>query len=489
MQTSGTQQHFVYDETNITNPLVSTTHSSSTSRVRSPLLIENPLSPSLTQGLPLQNSLNSTNSTNIENLYHPESENGIRTKDAAEKMSRELRADKERSLHLKIVSENTLDYTKEDELYNIATGVITSDLMHEEKSIEILNILKDAHDRRTNRFTTGDNDLVTISGHFRINLATILNEPVDVDTILSYLLDGGQNSLQLIFRYLFETWGLDNLSRLKALMIPFGITVLTALNHSFAPLWKVIVEYMRNRYNRRNEPFFFPRVLNTTLHSFYDRCIRITIRWNNSYLSRLGLFIRPYLTNEQVIPVIEGAAQNRINEIETEAKRRHDETLRIARNASRIADEDSFFTITVQNVEDNLKLIFGPMYDRISYPFRLIRGTFRLLYNALNFSSIFSWLITGAVIIGPFAFIHFGSSILLGFSPILAAFSGGRRLINYFIEGYFPTTAPRITTTTRPIVPITPLPLTLIQQILDFIVDRLEKTANAIKDINKNKKN
>lgn len=205
MQTSGTQQHFVYDETNITNPLVSTTHSSSTSRVRSPLLIENPLSPSLTQGLPLQNSLNSTNSTNIENLYHPESENGIRTKDAAEKMSRELRADKERSLHLKIVSENTLDYTKEDELYNIATGVITSDLMHEEKSIEILNILKDAHDRRTNRFTTGDNDLVTISGHFRINLATILNEPVDVDTILSYLLDGGQNSLQLIFRYLFET--------------------------------------------------------------------------------------------------------------------------------------------------------------------------------------------------------------------------------------------------------------------------------------------
>lgn len=214
----------------------------------------------------------------------------------------------------------------------------------------------------------------------------------------------------------------------------------------------------------------------------------MTMWWNESFRLRRGLFIRPYLTNEQVIPVIEGAAENRINETEIETKKRHDETLRIARNASRIDDEDSFFTITVQKVEENLKSIFGPMYDSISYPFRLIRRTFRLLYNALNFSSIFSWIITGAVIIGPFAFIHFGSSILLGFSPILAAFSGSRRLINYFIEEYFPTTAPRITTTTRPIVPITRLPLTLIQQILDFIVDRLEKTANAIKDINKNKK-
>lgn len=205
MQTSGTQQHFVYDETNITNPLVLTTHSNSTLRLRSPLLIENPLSPSTTQGLPLRNSLDLTNSTDIACLYHHESENGIRIEDAAKKMSRELRADKERNLHLKIVSDNTLDYKKEDEQYNIGAGVIPSDLMHEEKSIEILNILKDAHDRRTNRFTTGDNDLVTISGHFRINLATILNEPVDVDTILSYLLDGGQNSLHLIFRYLFDT--------------------------------------------------------------------------------------------------------------------------------------------------------------------------------------------------------------------------------------------------------------------------------------------
>lgn len=255
MQTSGAQQHFVYDETNITNPLVLTTHSSSILRLRSPLLIENPLSPSITQGLPLRNSLDLTNSTDIACLY-PGSPNGIRINDAAIKMSRELRADKERNLHLKIVSDNTLDYKKEDEQYNIGAGVIPSDLMHEEKSIEILNILKDAHDRRTNRFTTGDNDLVTISGHFRINLATILNEPVNVDTILSYLLDGGQNSLHLIFRYLFDTWGLDNLSKLKALMIPFGTIVLAALNHSFALLWKVIVEYMRNRYNRRNEPFF-----------------------------------------------------------------------------------------------------------------------------------------------------------------------------------------------------------------------------------------
>ena len=204
MQTFGTQQHFVYDEANITNSLVSTTHSSSTSRVRSPLLIENPLSPSLTQGLPLQNSLDLTNSTDIVCLY-PGSPNRIRINDAGIKMSKELRADKEGNLHLKIVSENTLDYTKEDELHNIATGVIISDSMHEEKSIEILNILKDAHDRRTIRFTTGDNDLVTSSGHFRINLATILNDPVDIDTILSYLLDGNQNSLQLIFRYLFET--------------------------------------------------------------------------------------------------------------------------------------------------------------------------------------------------------------------------------------------------------------------------------------------
>lgn len=205
MQTSGAQQHFVYDEANITNPLVSTTHSNSTSRLRSPLLIENPLSPSTTQGLPLRNSLDLTNSTDIACLYDPESQNGIRVEDAAKKISKELRANKERTLHLKIASDNTLDYTKEDELYNIGAGVIPSDLMHEEKSIEILNILKDAHDRRTNRFTTGDNDLVTISGHFRINLATILNDPVDIDTILSYLLDGNQNSLQLIFRYLFET--------------------------------------------------------------------------------------------------------------------------------------------------------------------------------------------------------------------------------------------------------------------------------------------
>lgn len=205
MQTSGPQQHFVYDETNITNPLVLTTHSNSTLRLRSPLLIENPLSPSTTQGLPLRNSLDLTNSTDIACLYDPQSENGIRIENAAIKMSRELRADKERNLHLKIVSENTLDYTGEDGLYNIDTSVIVSDLTHEEKSIEILNILKDAHDRRTTRFITGDNDLVTINEHFRINLVTILNDPVDIDTILSYLLDGNQNSLQLIFRYLFET--------------------------------------------------------------------------------------------------------------------------------------------------------------------------------------------------------------------------------------------------------------------------------------------
>jgi hypothetical protein len=87
-------------------------------------------------------------------------------------------------------------------------------------------------------------------------------------------------------------------------------------------------------------------------------------------------------------------------------------------------------------------------------------------------------MITGTAIFGPFVVMHFGSLIFFGSSPIIIAFAGGLRFINYFIEWRFSSTI----STIKPILP------TLIQQILDFIADGLEKTANTIKDISKTKK-
>ena len=94
-------------------------------------------------------------------------------------------------------------------------------------------------------------------------------------------------------------------------------------------------------------------------------------------------------------------------------------------------------------------------------------------------------MITGTSIFGPFVVMHFGSLIFFGSSPIIIAFTGGLRFINYFIEWRFSNTIPRIIHTTPPITPVSP---TLIQQILDFIADGLEKAANTIKDISKTKK-
>jgi len=126
------------------------------------------------------------------------------------------------------------------------------------------------------------------------------------------------------------------------------------------------------------------------LHRFYYGCIDLTIWSHNSFVAKCLLFRRPRLANEQITPVVEGVAEIKINEIESRAKEKHEETLRLAKIASHIVDENGFFTITIQKVKENFKLIFGPMFETILYPFRIAGETFTLVYAALNLSSILS---------------------------------------------------------------------------------------------------
>lgn len=488
MQQSSQLQVRIYDEVNITNPLNSVTNSTPILRLTSPIPVDNPLTPSIHQNLSSRSPVifNSTNSIDLQDLSSlPQNVSEIEADSVGQKLSIELLANRNKDLRFKIVSDNTLDYTEAEQQQYIDSGIIRRDLVDEKQSDEIFSILRDAHDRRTLRFTAEDDNLATITLRFGSNLARILKDPIEVDTIIRYLNDGSQNPIHIIFKSLFETWGIENLSKLRALMIPFGTSILIALTHSFAPLWTVIVQYTRLKYNKLGQPFVWPRILYTTLHRFYYGCIDITIWSHSSFVANCLLFRRPRSANEEITPVVEGVAEIKINEIEIQAKDKHQETLRLAKIASHIADENGFFTITIQKVKENFKLIFGPMFETLLYPFKIARETFTLIYGALNLSSILSWMITGTAIFGPFVVMHFGSLIFFGSSPIIIAFTGGLRFINYFIEWRFSNTIPRIIHTTPPIIPVSP---TLIQQILDFIADGLEKAANSIKDISKTKK-
>ena len=239
MQQSSQSQVRIYDEVNITNPLNSVTNSTPILRLTSPISVDNPLTPSIHQNLSSRSPVifNSTNSIDLQDLSSlPQNVSEIEADSVGQKLSIELLANRNKDLRFKIVSDNTLDYTEAEQQQYIDSGIIRRDLVDEKQSDEIFSILRDAHDRRTLRFTAEDDNLATISVRFGSNLARILKDPIEIETIIGYLSDRSQNPIHIIFKSLFETWGIENLSKLRAFMIPLGTSILIALTHSFAPL-------------------------------------------------------------------------------------------------------------------------------------------------------------------------------------------------------------------------------------------------------------
>lgn len=208
MQQSSQSQVRIYDEVNITNPLNSVTNSAPILRLTSPISVDNPLTPSIHQNLSSRSPVifNSTSSIDLQDLSSlPQNVSEIEADSVGQKLSIELLANRNKDLHLKIVSDNTLEYTVAEQQQYIDSGIIRRDLVDEKQSDEIFRILRDAHDRRTLRFTTEDDSVVTVTARFGSNLARILKDPIEVDTIIRYLNDGSQNPIHIIFKSLFET--------------------------------------------------------------------------------------------------------------------------------------------------------------------------------------------------------------------------------------------------------------------------------------------
>jgi len=208
MQQSSQSQVRIYDEVNITNPLNSVTNSTPILRLTSPISVDNSLIPSIHQNLSSRSPVifNSTSSIDLQDLSSlPQNVSEIEADSVGQKLSIELLANRNKDLHLKIVSDNTLEYTVAEQQQYIDSGIIRRDLVDEKQSDEIFSILRDAHDRRTLRFTTEDDSVVTVTARFGSNLARILKDPIEVDTIIRYLNDGSQNPIHIIFKSLFET--------------------------------------------------------------------------------------------------------------------------------------------------------------------------------------------------------------------------------------------------------------------------------------------
>jgi len=208
MQQSSQLQVRIYDEVNITNPLNSVTNSTPILRLSSPIPVDNPLTPSIHQNLSPRSPVifNSTNSIDLLDLSSlPQNVSEIEADPVGQKLSIELLANRNKDLHLKIVSDNTLEYTVAEQQQYIDSGIIRRDLVDEKQSDEIFSILRDAHHRRTLRFTTEDDNVVTVTARFGSNLARILKDPIEVDAIIRYLNDGSQNPIHIIFKSLFET--------------------------------------------------------------------------------------------------------------------------------------------------------------------------------------------------------------------------------------------------------------------------------------------
>jgi hypothetical protein len=208
MQQSSQLQVRIYDEVNITNPLNSVTNSTPILRLSSPIPVDNPLTPSIHQNLSPRSPVifNSTNSIDLLDLSSlPQNVSEIEADPVGQKLSIELLANRNKDLHLKIVSDNTLEYTVAEQQQYIDSGIIRRDLVDEKQSDEIFSILRDAHHRRTLIFTTEDDNVVTVTARFGSNLARILKDPIEVDAIIRYLNDGSQNPIHIIFKSLFET--------------------------------------------------------------------------------------------------------------------------------------------------------------------------------------------------------------------------------------------------------------------------------------------
>lgn len=286
--------------------------------------------------------------------------------------------------------------------------------------------------------------------------------------------------------------------KLKVLLIPCGTVCLLALNHTFAPLWTVIGQLInKNLIAAGKIPL--PRIFNSVVLGFYSHCIKTAIRWHSILTMNMDRFIRPQSERNQIVPVVPGLAESRINEAQVKAKENHNDTLEKTLNSAHTEDDPNFFTRTMTEVENNFRLIFGSMYDTVSYPFRIVGSTIQLVGSSVRFiynTFTFSRFITGFILFGTgcalLGTINYSSVAFLGLNPILIVYGViAKPVISYFVGIHFPTSIPRaISTIPTTSIPVsTPETMTVIQRILTFIADKLIKSAERIKDLTKEKKN
>jgi len=195
---------------------------------------------------------------------------------------------------------------------------------------------------------------------------------------------------------------------------------LLALNHTFAPLWTVIGQLInKNLIAAGKIPL--PRIFNSVVLGFYSHCIKRAIRWYSILNFNTGLFMRPQSERNQIVPVVPGLAESRINEAQVKAKENHNATLDKTLNSAHTEDDPNFFTRTMTEVENNFRLIFGSMYDTISYPFRIVGSTIQIVASTVQFiynASTLSTFITGSLLFGTgfalLGIINYGSVVFLG---------------------------------------------------------------------------